>query len=357
MNTTSWRFYLSSDETWGAMLEDIRNAKTSIELEQFVFLADEIGQQFIDEFAKKAAAGVKVRMIADYVGSFSFINSAAMKKLKEAGIEIISYNPVKPWRLHNYSSWFFRDHRKILLIDNEIAYTGGVGIEKPMIGWRDTEVRLTGSVITEISYVFNRMWQIGNEGKFKRFRLDRFKENEFRFFTNSPHFRQRFYYKHLVRACRNAKESIYLTTPYFIPNQHLLFVLMRAARRGVDVRLVTPNHSDLRFVDMARNSFYTLVMKAGIRIYHYNDRVIHSKAVVIDDKWSSIGSANLDNISLLFNYEANLICTNIAFISELKDQFINDMLGSKELHLEDWQKRNWLVKLGELITWPFHSLL
>jgi cardiolipin synthase len=357
MSETAWQFYLTGQEAWSAMLADLVKAERSIELEQFIFLADQAGQPFVELLAAKAAAGISVRILVDYVGSFSFVNSKTAAKLSQAGVKIAYYNPIKPWRLDNFTAWFWRDHRKILLIDREIAYTGGLGIAASMTDWRDTVVRLEGAVIAEISYVFERMWQITAEGRFRRFRLERHSRAPFRFWSNSPHFRQRFFYRRLTRAISRAKNHIYLTTPYFIPSQRLLFLLVRAARRGVDVRLITPEHSDHPLVDLARNSYYALALAAGLRIYHFQGRIMHAKTVVIDDYWSSVGSANLDNLSLLFNYEANLVSEDRSFAATIKEQFVNDMLAAKKIEPEEWRQRSWLAKVLEIATWPFHGLL
>lgn len=357
MSQNSWKFYTTSADAWEAMILDIEKASHSIDLEQFIFGHDSIGHQFVALLKNKSLSGVRVRMILDSAGSFAFYNSKHVKELEAAGVEIKFYNPISPWRVRNIFSWYWRNHRKILIIDNEIAYTGGVGLDAMMAKWRDTEVRFAGAVLVEVQYIFNRMWQITTEGRFKRFRLDRYHEADFRFLTNSPHFRQRYYYRRLARSIRKATNYIYLTTPYFIPNQRLTFALARAAQRGVDVRLITPKHSDHPVVDLARNSYYALAMKAGIRIYHYEGETLHAKTVVIDDTWATVGSSNLDNLSLLFNYEANLVSTDQGFVSDLKDHFINDLLASTELELIEWQKRSWAIKLMELLTWPFHSLM
>jgi len=339
------------------MVLDIENAKHSIDLEQFLLGHDEIGHRFVEILKNKSLSGVKVRIILDSAGSFAFFNSEHVKELKTAGVEIRFYNPISPWRVRNIFSWYWRDHRKILIIDNEIAYTGGVGLESAMAKWRDTEVRITGVVLQEVQYIFNRMWQIIDERKFKRFRLDRYQDASFRFITNSPHFSQRLFYRRLVRSIRLAKNYIYLTTPYFIPNQRLSFILARAARRGVDVRLITPKQSDHPLVDQARNSYFALAMKAGVRIYHYEGETLHAKTAVIDDNWATIGSSNLDNLSLLFNYEANLISTDKNFVADLKEHFVNDLLLSTELEPAEWKKRSWVIKFIELLTWPFHGLM
>lgn len=339
------------------MLLAMENASNSIDLEQFKFIGDSVGRRFAEVLKRKAVAGVKVRLIVDYAGSFSFINSSLASELIKAGVELKYFNPIRPWRLHLYASWFRRDHRKILIIDSKIFFTGGVGIEATMVAWRDTVVRLEGAILGEANYIFNRMWQIVSEGGFKRFRLDRFAESPMRFLTNSPHFRQRYLYRRMRRGIAKARKYIYLTTPYFIPNSRFLFSLIKAARRGVDVRIITPEHSDHSFVDMARNSYYTLAIRSGVKIYHYKETVLHAKTIVIDDNWGSIGSANLDNLSFVFNYEANVVSTDEFFVANLKDHFINDLLGSVELKAGEWYQRPFIDKAYELITWPFHGLL
>ncbi|MEI8361299.1 MAG: phospholipase D-like domain-containing protein [bacterium] len=357
MSDKFWQFYTTSADAWHAMISDIEKAQISIDLEQFVFAHDQVGHQFIEILKHKALKGVKVRLILDSAGSFAIYNSGHVKELQTAGVQINFYNPISPWRVRNIFSWYWRDHRKILLIDGKLGYTGGVGLEKQMEKWRDTEVRFSGGVVREAQYVFNRMWQITSDGKFKRFRLEKYKNNEMRFITNSPHFRQRFYYRRLIRAIRKAQNYVYLTTPYFIPNQRLTFTLARAAKRGVDIRLITPKQSDHPIVDLARNSYYTLAMRAGIKIYHYEGETLHAKTVVIDDNFATVGSSNLDNLSLLFNYEANLVSINHGFVAELKDHFVNDLLNSTLLDRFEWQKRSKVIKFIEFLTWPFHSLM
>ena len=134
-------------------------------------------------------------------------------------------------------------------------------------------------------------------------------------------------------------------------------VLRLAARRGVDVRLIVPNASDHPIVDIATQSYFWIMLKAGVRIYLYRDHVLHAKTVIIDDDWASVGSANLDSLSLLLNYEANLVGTNHTFVSELRGHFMEDLNRSREVIFSDWKKRSWFRKLFEAITWPIHKFL
>lgn len=354
MSETTWKFYLNSDEAWEAMLADCAKAETSIDFEQFILINDEVGKRFFDLFVLKVKQGVKVRLLCDSAGSYSFYNSSFANQLKKEGIEIEFYNPISPWRLSNFTSWFFRDHKKILIVDSWIGYTGGVGVEKKLSGWRDSQTRIVGPVVKDMQYAFDRMWQIAKKGRFLKFRTAKTLKDGFGFITNSPHFRQRFFYKRLIRAIRSAKEYIYLTTPYFVPSEHFFLVLRRAAKRGVDVRLIVPQKSDHDYVDAAGSSYFGVALRAGIRIYQYKTTMMHTKTAVVDDNWATVGSANLDNLSLLFNYEAHLVSEQPRFIAQLKDHFVNDILFCDEMKVEEWQKRSLAQKVKELVTWPFH---
>lgn len=351
----NWQFYLNGADTWEAMLNDCTAAKKTIELEHFIFTPDSVGLKFFDLFIKKAGEGVKIRLLCDSAGSFRFFNSSYPEAMRHHNIDVRFYNPLSPWRINNFTSWIFRDHRKILIIDSETAYTGGVGIEARMKDWRDTNVRVTGPEVREISRAFEQMW-LAVTAK-RRFHFKRVKNSNTNFLINSPRFRQRIFYHTFIKTVRRAKNYVYLTTPYFVPNQHLLFILRRLAKRGVDVRLLLPERSDHDMVDAAAASYFDLLLRRGVRIFKYQGGLLHTKTAVIDDGWASIGSSNLDNLSFVFNHEANLITTATSFVSQLKNHFLNDLLTSSEIKLEQWRRRPWHQKFFEYLTWPFHGIL
>lgn len=366
LQTNPWQIFLHAHDAWEQMLADCRAAQVSIDLEQYIFEYDTIGKQFADILERKAREGVHVRLLCDAAGSFNFFNSVHAHRLAASGIEVLFFNPIKPWRINTYVSWFFRDHRKLLIIDSHIGHIGGVGIHRRMERWRDTQVRIAGSVVHELEQAFDQMWNRTLEERFFRFsepsfdtdtRRGRSPAKHFYVLTNSPRFRQRFIYHSLIDAIRNAQSVIYLTAPYFIPDLRLTRVLRLAARRGVDVRLIIPDASDHPIVDRAAQSYFGVMLKAGVRIYLYRDHVLHAKTVIIDDGWASVGSANLDNLSLLFNYEVNLVGTNRAFVSQLREHFIADLRQSREVMFADWKNRSWIRKVLEAITWPIHKFL
>lgn len=358
MSETTWKFYLKSVDAWEAMCADCVEAKESINIEQFIFGLDELGDRFFDILRKKNKEGVKVRIICYAVGSYDFLNSSMEGMLKGEGIEIKFYNPIKPWRVGNFSSWFLRDHRKLLIVDKSIGHTGGVGLDKRMEKWRDTNVRVTGPVVSEMQTVFDRMWQAAPKRKFFRIKPSLAPETQFSFLTNSPSFRGRYIYHDMRRAIRGAKQYIYLTTPYFVPSIRIFNALIKKAKRGVDVRLLLPRVSDVRIADIAAGSYFILAMNVGIKIYLYDgNRILHTKSGVIDGAWGTVGSANMDNLSLLLNFEGNIRSSDASFVSELKSQFLNDISGIEPLKKEDWIRRPFFRKFLEVVTWPIHGLL
>jgi cardiolipin synthase len=355
---TNWKFYLRSADAWEAMYADCDTARASIDIEQFIFGDDKIGKRFLELLGKKAAEGVKIRIMCDAVGSSDLLNSEISGTLAEKGISIVFFNRIQPWRIGNISSWFLRDHRKILLIDRNVAHIGGVNIEDRMENWRDTNVRLMGPVVSEIQTGFDRMWTTPTRHKFSQHK-PLFKAGEdFSFLLNSPQFRGRYIYHDLRRNIRNAKKYIYLTTPYFVPSILIFTSLIQAARRGVDVRILVPGSSDVQVARIAAGSYFLLALNAGIKIYCYDERTfLHTKTGIIDGAWGSIGSANIDNLSLLLNFEGNLISSDPLFIADLQRQFIDDLSVSQLLTKEKWINRPIILKILEIITWPLHGIL
>lgn len=177
------------------------------------------------------------------------------------------------------------------------------------------------------------------------------------FVSSGPHLRQRLIYRGILKAIRRAKRYAYLTTPYFVPSVRFFSALQAAARRKVDVRILIPEQSDVRVVDIASGAYVTLALKSGVKIYHYKDRVLHVKSVIIDDEWGTVGSANLDNVSLLSNYEGNLMTSRKNLIEALKTSFLFDLTASNEVRYDTWIRRPFIQKFVEAILWPFHRIL
>lgn len=359
-STTTWKFYLTPEEAWEGMYEACEHAKYSIDFEQYIFVDDLVGRRFLDLFIKKAKAGVRVRFLLDAAGSRRIAGTAILDELTAAGVKFQFFNPIYPyWRwVHRLFQKFLRSHRKLLIVDGVYGFAGGVGVRATMAGRRDTHVRLHGPVVDEIAAAFERSWSMTAAGK-RIFGFSRpfTTTSEFMLLTNSPKFKQRFTYWTLVRMFRGARKYIYITTPYFVPDWRIFRALKGAARRGVDVRVMVPNSPDWRLVRFGNSSFYSRAMKSGIKIFEFGPEFNHAKTCVIDDSWACVGSTNMDSLSLLFNYEADIASTNKRFIEEMKWQFIEDSKRTTLIEYLAWHHRPFWHKLVEQLVRPLHRFM
>ncbi len=343
------------------MLRDINRARRSIDIEHYIYSSDEVGDRFTAALIAAKKRGVQIRILCDGVGSNGPVGDLREEDLLSHGIEVVFFNEQKLWKLWRLI-WFWktilRDHSKLLVVDGQVSYTGGLGIRADMKSWRDTNVRLKGHVVAAMQKTFNKMWERAAAGKIV-FGFWPFTEPDtsFQYVMNFPKPDQRFIYYEFLRAIKKAKKYVYLTTPYFVPPPQFSRAIKAAVRRGVDVRLLVPHASNHPIVDLASQSYYWVALRSGMRIYRYKEQMLHDKTAVIDDEWASVGSANLDNLSFLLNYEGNIFSTNNAFVSAIKKDFLEDLTKSQELTAEQWQRRPFTRKLLELLTWPVHSIL
>lgn len=352
-----FQFYKYAPETWEAMLEALRTAHSSIEIEHYIFASDVLGDKFIKILKEKARSGVKVRLLIDAVGSAGFYNSEVPDEMRKAGIEIKFFNPISPWRIHTFTSWFFRDHSKIIIVDKKIAFTGGLGIRENMREWRDTNARIEGPAVEEMSQFFEEMWARGKNLLIRLARLRYFQKTKVHFVTNAPYYKKRFLYHTLIAELRNARRSICLTTPYFIPDRRLARVLRLAAKRGVDVRIIIPEKSDVPTLTTATDSYLDKMLKSKVRVYKYTPTFLHAKTAIVDEDWATFGSLNLDNLSFVYNFEGNIISTKKACIDPLLAHFQEDLNQSREVKREEWAKRPFMDKLREFLIKPVRGFL
>ena len=343
----------------GAMLQAIRGAQDNINLETYIFDQDELGTQFADLLIEKQRSGVQVNILYDSIGSLE-TPGAFFDRMREAGIKIIEFNPVNPlrrvgsWRLNN------RDHRKIMVVDGKIAFTGGVNISEDYVrsslfrsggsgrrapgelGWRDTHIQLEGPAVASMQLLFLDAWASQKEGEI----ADR------EYFPPLPDAGDKLVrvlgskpggdfeiYKAYVLAIQEARQSIHLTAAYFAPDAQLLEAVTAAARRGVDVKIIFPSISDAGLVFQAGRSFYAELLQAGVQIYQLKASVLHAKTAVIDSTWSTIGSTNLDVRSFLHNSEANLVVLGSDFGATMESAFAEDLKNSTRVTKEDWASR------------------
>jgi len=331
-NVSRWKFTTTSEAAWEEMLRACEQAEKSIDLEQYIFGTEGlIIEKLAPLLKKKSAEGIKVRLLLDGIGSFSFFNSTLPQELEEAGIEIVFHKTTIPPSVKRLIPFLLRNHRKLIVFDEKEAHIGGVIIEERARNWRDTSVIIEGSIVKDCADAFNAVWAhakrmtplgrvLPNEGK-----------QEFYLAGNSFRLRDKHLYRSIVRQITTARKTIYITTPYFWLTQDLRRALWYAKERGVEIYFLFPKRSDNLLSDIIARFFYHKLLKKKVHIFHYTRSILHAKSVCIDGNWATVGSCNLDWLSIWLNYELNMNTENIAFVQELESIFLNDLKESEEV--------------------------
>ncbi|MHB1683289.1 MAG: phospholipase D-like domain-containing protein [Bacilli bacterium] len=337
-----------------SMLADIRAANDSICIESFIWKGDTIGSEIKEAILLKAQDGVQVYAIFD-----DFSNLVVPREFKKfpSPINLLRYRAwLRFWDVFDPRN-LARDHRKLLVIDGKIGYSGGYNIGD-LYGakWRDTHVRIEGDAARNLYSSFVDFW---NEHVDEQRQLPKPSASllpHMRLYANDPK-RLMFPIRSMyIEAIDLAKERVLLTTPYFIPDRHVLSSLILAARRGVDVRLMVPEESNHLLADWLARTYFTECLRQGIRIFLYQAAMIHAKTATIDGAWTTVGTANLDRLSLVGNYELNIEFVHPAMAQQMEQVFSDDLQHCRELHFDEWLKRPLAQKLGELVLsplWPF----
>lgn len=370
----STRLLRDGPQTLGAIFEAIRNAKHHINMEYYILEDVEYkGQKLVDLLIAKRREGVAVNIIYDSFGSFT-LKADMFDRLRKAGAKVLEFNPVNPLESKVGKSPNDRDHRKIFIVDGQLAIVGGVNlsvtyqssprksdINQKVEHWRDTDMELRGPIVTELQRLFFDQWRkhkgetIEEAGYFPR--LDPKGDEVVRVIGSTPDHGNTRYYTTLLSAIRSAEKSIWITNSYFVPTDDLKGDLMDAARRGVDVCLLVPNKTDVKPALMIQRSHYKDLLKAGIKIYENPDVVLHAKSLVIDGVWSVIGSSNLDYRSVLYNDEVDVVVLGPATGGEMQKMFEDDVRESKPITQEEWKDRPWMQRFNEIFFRLFQNML
>ncbi|MBP6635423.1 MAG: cardiolipin synthase [Paludibacter sp.] len=350
--------------TFDAMFNAIQNAKNHIHIEFFIFGNDKISNQLRELLIEKASAGVRVRMIYDYWGSF-FLSRWYLQSLREAGVYL---RPFLPLRLRlGRSKINYRNHRKILIVDGEVGFTGGLNVaDRYIFGnalgmWRDTFVRFEGSVVHGLQQLFLMDWyfverKLITDPKYYPM-PQKFDTNLAQIVISGPDTQWESIMQGISSAIMSATRYVYIHTPYFIPNDVVENCIQMSAMSGVDVRIMIPARSDSRLSDACTFSYMGRLLEAGVKVYRYTEGFLHSKAIVIDDFISIVGSANLDERSFNQNFEANAFIYEEKTANRLKELFFRDMQNCEELTLEAWTNRRRRQKLKESFARLFSPLM
>jgi cardiolipin synthase A/B len=351
-------------KTMAAMEAAILGAKSTIHLETYVFDQDPIGLRFADLLMQRQRSGVKVRIIYDAVGTLG-TPDVFFDRLRDAGIELLAFNPVNPFKLRGPWLPNNRDHRKILVVDGQIGFTGGVNIsesysnsslfrsrhkEESEIGWRDTHLQIQGPAVAALQTVFLQTWNaraehaVGGPDLFPP--LPFAGKKGVRVLASEPHGQMEIYDAYLD-AIHTAKHRIYLTCAYFVPDATMLDALMEAAQRGVDVKVILPGVQEGGMVFYAGHAFFEQMLRGGMHLYQLRQAVLHAKTAVIDGRWSTVGSSNFDTRSFVHNSEINVIVIDDAFGRDMESAFAEDLRDSQEVQLQVWLQRPLSERLKE----------
>ena len=344
-------------EIFPAMIRDIREAKRTVNLETYIFQPDEAGRQFADAMIEAASRGVEVRLLVDDWGSKL---EELKKELENAGVKVHKYRPLRIFSIYKVGK---RTHRKILVVDGRIAYTGGLGIEKRWLGnarntneWRDTQVRVEGPVVAQMQAIFSEDWtyttgeilagekfypKIAPAGPIltqaiKASRGDASSLAKMLYFV----------------AIQSAAKSIHIANAYFLPDKQVRDALVSAVRRGVDVQVIVPGRNiDLPLVRSASWHHYGELLKGGVRIYEYRPTMMHNKIMVIDGLYATIGSINFDARSMNANAEESLAFYDRGFARKMEALFEEDKKQCDEITYSIWDHRGIPKRMAEVVSW------
>lgn len=359
INHSKVQLYTYGEDLYKAMLEAIRQASKRIFLETFIWKDDNVGQRFKLELQRAAERGVEVYIMYD--GFANLVVPRYFKRFKSS-MHVLRY-PIFAWLRQPLSmSWYVRDHRKILVVDGQIAFVGGYNIgARYATEWRDTHISIEGSDARELESICIDFWNMYRKRKRSLPVLSEQMERDWDpmlvIHRNDPHLLVFPIRNSYLEAINRAAKHIYLTHAYFIPDRVILQALLQAAARGVDVRVLLPATSNHIVADWLARGFYAQCLASGIRLFLYQNAMVHAKTATIDGVWSTIGTANLDRLSMLGNFEVNVEIYNEVLAAQMEEIFMQDSTNACELTLERWKRRSPLQIFAEKILLPLRPLL
>ena len=348
----------NGDEFYPVMLREVRAAQVSITIEAYIYWAGDIGRRFAEALAERARSGVRVKILLDAVGSAD-IGDEIVRILEDAGCQIAWYNPIRWYTLGRVNR---RTHRKSLIIDGRVAFTGGAGIADQWLGnaedehhWRDIQIRLEGSAVTPLQTGFAQNWLESTHelisGPLFYPPHDAAGDLQALTVMSSPvtgaSTTRTLYYLSIT----SARRSIRVATPYFVPDPAALDTLIEAKRRGVDVRImVSGKHNDNWLSRRNAVRMYGRLLEAGVEIMEYEPTLLHHKTMVVDNVWVTIGTANFDYRSFAHNEESNVCVYNPPLARQLAGIFDDDATNCTRIDLETWRRRGWFWRLQEVVA-------
>jgi len=363
-------FLFNGEQIFPAMLQAIRGAGKSITYAQYLYKGGAIAHELAEALAERCRAGVQVKILIDDHGG-SEMPEDISTLWKQSGCQLEWFRRIRlfqfitPWELLRYN---YRNHRRILVIDGKIGFTGGHGVDQAWTGdgrteghWRDTDVRIEGPIVQQLQAAFVESWRettgdlLGDDLYFPR--LEPRGSVHAQVVKSSPFGGTHESYLLFLLALTSAKKSISITNPYFLPDERMTEALFKAAARGVRVVVLTPGKIDWMLVYRASRRGFGPLLLGGIEIYEYQPALLHAKTMVVDVTFALVGTTNLDNRSFALNEEVNLIVHDAVIAAQLEKAFHEDLKYSRKLNYDEWQSRPWSEKLFELFTIPIKEQL
>lgn len=360
------KLLVNGEQKFPEVMQALRDAKHHIHIEYYIYEQDEIGTAIIELLIQKAREGVEVRFIYDDFGSPS-IKKKIERRMMEAGVQVHPFHKVHFYLLANRIN--YRNHRKIIIVDGQTAFTGGINVSDKYINnkkglyWRDTHLRIDGPGVFYLQYLFITDWNFccSKPLKAEHFHFvpnKRITENMYlQVASSGPDSVQPSILFSILQAIFLAKEEILITTPYFIPGDSITEALRVAALSGLSVKLLVPGISDSKFVNAASKSNYNDLLQAGVEIYMYQKGFVHAKTLVTDGKLSIVGTANMDHRSFELNFEVNVIVYDQQFAEEMRQVFFDDLKQAEKIDPEGWYKRPAYRQFPEKVARLFSPIM
>lgn len=354
----TYKMYSSSAHWYDDLILDIQNAVSFIYIETFRMMEDEVGERICNALIEKVKQGIRVRLLVDWWGTKT--SNVYIKNLSEAGAEVRYFQKLVV-SIALFSRNHMRDHRKIVVIDNEIGYIGSANFSQYSTQWRESILRIKGNVAVILKKIFMDNYKIYDKDIFHPWVKKAFKRtilfDKFYFIREVPSVLSQRIKKNYVRLIQRAKHSITIETPYFIPGYRIYKELINAARRGVEINIIVPKSSDLKPIDYLRDAIWDKLYKKGIHIFFYTKNNLHSKLLLIDNQTFSIGSANFDHRSFKYMFEVAMISDNIT-VKQLIKQHIDETLNNTiAFDIKLWKNRPLFKRILALLCMPIRHLL
>lgn len=352
-------------QTFGSIIYELENAREHIHLEFYIIEDDQIGNKIKDILIRKAIAGVEVKVLYDDVGSWS-LSRRYIREMTSAGIRVMNFMPVKTYAFANKVN--YRLHRKIIVVDGRVGFVGGINIaDRYLRGlgknnrWRDIHLRIEGDAVRSLQALFLMDWNFANRTSDydRRYFPDHSvtERKLVQIVASGPDSDWQSIMQAYFAAIATASHYVYISTPYFLPNESIMTAMKTAALAGVDVKLLLPEKNDSWIVGRSSRSYMKELLQAGVSVFFYIKGFTHSKLLVVDDLFASVGTANMDIRSFNQDFEANALIYDEALTRQLKLDFLDDITQSKEILLEEWEKRSLWEKSQESVARIFSPLL